>query len=103
MAIKKKQSSWGGKREGAGRKRVNPPKPKPAEKGTWGGRREGAGRKAGVKIVENPRNTMLPFRVSELTAQRVKALRELTKQDEMPFVTMLENWVADLAKEYGIE
>ena len=68
-----------------------------------GGRREGAGRKKGVKIKENPKNTMLPFRVSEITARRIKQLRELTKQDEKPFVDMLEDWVAGYAQEYGIE
>lgn len=74
-----------------------------------GGRREGAGRKKGVKIgpigprKENPKNTMLPFRVSESTARRIKQLREMTKLDEKPFVDMLEDWVAEYARDYGIE
>lgn len=71
-----------------------------------GGAREGAGRKPGVKVgayKENPKNTMLPFRVSALTAGRIKALRELTKNDDMPFVDMLESWIEQLAKDYGIE
>ena len=68
-----------------------------------GGKREGAGRKKGTKIKENPKNTMLPFRVSEVTARRIKELRELTKQDEKPFVDMLEAWVEEYAREYGIE
>lgn len=70
-----------------------------------GGAREGAGRKPGKvgAYKENPKNTMLPFRVSELTASRIKALRELTKRDEHPFVDMLESWVEGLAQEYGIE
>lgn len=73
---------------------------------TRGGKRQGAGRKAGVKVgpyKENPKNTMLPFRVSEVTAHRIKALRELTKDDTMPFVDMLEEWVRELAEDYGIE
>jgi len=66
----------------------------------WGGRREGSGRKPWK---ENPRNTMLPFRVTERTARRIKELRELTKGDTMPFVDMLEAWVADVARDYGID
>jgi len=68
-----------------------------------GGKRAGAGRKKGTKIVENPRSKMLPFRVTEDTLRRTKALRELTKQDTMPFVAMFESWVADLARDYGID
>lgn len=68
-----------------------------------GGRRPGAGRKKGFRLKENPRNTMLPFRVSEATARRIKALREVTKEDTMPFVDMLEAWVKELAEDYGIE
>lgn len=74
-----------------------------------GGKRPGAGRKKGVKIgpigprKDNPKNTMLPFRVSAITAQRIKQLRELTKEDEMPFVDMLEKWVEEYAQSYGIE
>jgi len=85
------------------RDRGRPPKEKPKEHEGWGGKRPGAGRKKGFKLVENPKNTMLPFRVSELTAKRIKQLRELTKDDQMPFVDMLEKWVEDYAKEYGIE
>ena len=73
---------------------------------TRGGKRKGAGRKAGVKVgpyKENPKNTMLPFRVSEITATRIKALRELTKDDTEPFVDMLEEWVRELAQDYGLE
>ena len=78
----------------------------PKKTSQWGGKREGAGRKKGVKTgprKENPKDTMLPFRVSALTAGRIKQLRELTKQDEKPFVDMLEEWVAEYAKDYGIE
>lgn len=73
------------------------------KKPSWGGRREGAGRKKGFKLVENPKNTMLPFRVSEATARRIKQLRELTKQDDMPFVDTFEKWVEEYAQSYGIE
>jgi hypothetical protein len=65
-----------------------------------GGRREGAGR---PKTKENPKDTMLTFRVSAVTARRIKALRELTKDDEVPFVDVLEQWVKDYATDYGIE
>ena len=87
------------KKRGRGR----PPKEKPAEHEGWGGKRPGAGRKKGFKLVENPKNTMLPFRVSAITAQRIKRLRDLTKADEKPFVDMFEKWVEVYAKEYGIE
>lgn len=79
---------------------------KPNEKNGRGGKREGAGRKQGIKVgpyKENPKNTMLPFRVSEITARRIKQLRDITKGDEHPFVDMLELWVEDYAKTYGIE
>lgn len=93
------------KKRGRGRPRKGEEAPKEPQKpkGTHGGRREGAGRKKGVRIKDNPKNTMLTFRVSEATARRTKQLRELTKQDTMPFVDMLESWVEELAKDYGIE
>lgn len=87
------------KKRGRGR----PPKEKPKEHEGWGGKRPGAGRKKGFKLVANPKNTMLPFRVSEITAIRIKQLREATKQDEMPFVDMFEKWVEEYAQSYGIE
>lgn len=65
-----------------------------------GGKRAGAGRKPRG---ENPRDTMLPFRVTKKTASRIKALREMTKDDTMDFVDMLEDWVRELAQDYGIE
>lgn len=68
-------------------------------KGGWGGKREGAGRKK----VENPHNRMLTFGVTEDTKRRANALREITKNDTMPFVAMFESWVAELAQDYGIE
>lgn len=70
------------------------------KKNGWGGPRPGSGRKARG---EYPKNKMLTFRVSEVTARRIKALRELTKDDAMPFVDMLEAWVADMANDYGLE
>lgn len=73
------------------------------KKGGWGGRRDGAGRPMGSSTKENPRNTMLTFRVSEATARRIKELREVTRDDEMPFVETLEQWVKDYASDYGIE
>ena len=65
-----------------------------------GGRRPGAGR---PKTKENPKDTMLTFRVSAVTARRIKELREATKDDEFPFVDILEQWVKDYASDYGIE
>lgn len=83
------------------KKRGRPRKTETKKKSSiWGGKREGAGR---PKTKENPRDTMLPFRVSAITAQRIKQLRELTKDDTMPFVDMLEDWVRELAEDYGIE
>lgn len=87
------------KKRGRGR----PPKKKPKEHEGWGGKRPGAGRKKGFKLVENPKNTMLTFRVSEATAMRIKQLRELTKQEDMPFVDTFEKWVEEYAQNYGIE
>ena len=68
-----------------------------------GGRRPGSGRKPGTRLKENPRNTMLTFRVSEATARRIKALREATRDDERTFVDILERWVQDYASDYGID
>ena len=65
-----------------------------------GGYRPGAGRKARG---ETPRNTILTFRVSEVTASRMKALREATKGEETDFVDMLDSWVKGMAQDYGIE
>ena len=68
-----------------------------------GGSRPGSGRKPGTRLKENPKDTMLTFRVSAVTAKRIKELRELTKDDETPFVDILEQWVKDYASDYGIE
>ena len=72
------------------------------KKGGWGGRRDGAGRPLGSGKKENPRNTMLTFRVTEDTARRIKELREATKDDEEDFVDILERWVKEYAEDYGI-
>jgi hypothetical protein len=74
----------------------------PSEKG-WGGRREGAGRKKGTKMVENPISEHLSFRVTADTLRRVKALREMTKEDDLSFNRQFELWVKDIAQDYGIE
>lgn len=68
-----------------------------------GGSRPGSGRKPGTRLKENPKDTMLTFRVSAVTARRIKELRELTKDDETPFVDILEQWVKEYASDYGIE
>ena len=68
-----------------------------------GGRRPGAGRPVGSGIKGDPRNTMLTFRVTEATARRIKELREATKDDEVGFISILEQWVKDYASDYGIE
>ena len=70
-----------------------------------GGKREGAGRKKGTcTIYEGEALTsQLTLRVRAITSERIKQLRELTKGDTMPFNRMLESWVEDLAKDYGIE
>ena len=65
-----------------------------------GGRRPGAGR---PKTKDNPRDTMLTFRVSAATARRINALREATREDETTFVDVLEQWVKEYAEDYGIE
>lgn len=46
---------------------------------------------------------MLTFRVSEITSQRIKKLREATKYDDETFIDMLDRWVEELANQYGIE
>ena len=68
-----------------------------------GGRRPRAGRPVGSGIKGDPRNTMLTFRVTEATARRIKELREATKDDEVGFISILEQWVKDYASDYGIE
>lgn len=76
---------------------------KTEKKGGWGGRRDGAGRKPGTRMVENPKNENVTFRVSERTLGQIRQLRELTKEDEMNFNAMFSLWVEDMAKDYGID
>ena len=70
------------------------------KKGTWGGPRPGSGRKS---LGDNAIKAPLSFRVKPATLRRVRALREATRQDDMPFNRMFEQWVEDMAKDYGIE
>lgn len=70
------------------------------KKDNRGGYRPGAGRKPWK---DDPRDTMLTFRVSRITASRMKALREATKGEETDFVDMLDAWVKEMAQDYGIE
>lgn len=85
------------KKRGPGR----PRKEQPKEHEGWGGKREGAGRKA--RGATAPLIGHVTFRTTGMTVSRVQALREATKQDEMPFNRMFEAWVEDYAKQYGIE
>ena len=73
---------------------------RPRKKDGRGGKREGAGRKTKG---DTARTKHFSFGVSEITVQRSQKLRELTKNDDMPFVDMLESWIEQLAKDYGIE
>lgn len=70
-----------------------------------GGKREGAGRKGGYSLVypDEQLTAQVTIRVRAITHQRIKQLREVTQQDEMPFNRMFEKWVEDYAKDYGIE
>lgn len=70
------------------------------KKTSWGGKREGAGRKAKGDLA---RTKHFSFGVSEQAVRRANELRALTKQDDMTFVDMLEKWIEDLAKDYGVE
>lgn len=75
------------------------------KKTSWGGRREGAGRKKGVSVgqyKENPRNKGVTFMVSEKMLSQIRQLREATKQDEVTFNEMFVKWVAGVAEDYGI-
>lgn len=65
-----------------------------------GGARPGAGR---PRWKDNPRVKMLTFRVPEDTARRIALLREATKEDEVPFLDMLDRWVEEYARDYGID
>lgn len=70
-----------------------------------GGKRDGAGRKAGFSVAypDEQLTAQATFRVRAITHERIKQLRELTKEDEMPFNRMFEAWVEEYAQSYGIE
>ena len=86
------------------RKPGRPRKPQP-KKENRGGRREGAGRKKGTMLTypDEPLSGQVVIRIRQITQDRIRQLRELTKGDAVPFNRMFESWVADLAKDYGIE
>lgn len=70
-----------------------------------GGKREGAGRKGGYSLAypDEQLSAQATFRVRTITLERIRQLRELTKDDEMPFNRMFEKWVEEYAQDYGIE
>jgi len=70
-----------------------------------GGRREGAGRKGGYSVAypDEQLTAQVTIRVRAITHERIKKLRELTKEDTMPFNRMFESWVEEYAQTYGIE
>lgn len=67
----------------------------------WGGKREGAGKKA--KGATGPLDAQVVMRITADTYRRIKALRDATADDDVPFNRMFELWVQELATEYGIE
>ena len=70
-----------------------------------GGVRVGAGRRGGFSVAypDEQLTGQVVIRIRAITHQRIKQLREATKNDTMPFNRMFEAWVEDMAKEYGIE
>ena len=70
-----------------------------------GGKREGAGRKGGYSLAypDEQLSAQVAIRVRAITYTRIKQLRELTAQDELPFNRMFEKWVEEYARSYGIE
>lgn len=70
-----------------------------------GGARAGAGRKGGYSIAypNEQLKGQVVIRIRAVTQERIKQLRELTKEDAMPFNRMFEAWVEDMAKTYGLE
>lgn len=68
-----------------------------------GGKREGAGRKKGFKLVENPRNKVVTFMVSEKMLGQIRQLREATKEEIPNFNAQFVEWVEKQAQIYGIE
>lgn len=87
------------------KRRGRPPKngvcaqPRKKKKENRGGARPGAGRKP----IANARTKHFSFRVSERAVNLSNQLREAMKGDDMGFVDLLERWIDDLAKDYGIE
>lgn len=79
-------------------KKTTATKPKKRKKGS-GGAREGAGRPR----KENPRTQHITIIGTPLTLARVKQLREFMKDDDPTFNTAFEQWVAEMAQDYGIE
>lgn len=77
----------------------------PKKKENRGGKREGAGRKKGYSIAypDEVLDAQVTIRIRSITHRRIKQLRELTKDDDKPFNRMFEEWVAEYAKDYGIE
>ena len=71
------------------------------KKETRGGARPGAGRKP--METEKKLSVHISFRASLATDRRIRALREATKNDDLPFNRMFEKWVEELAEAYGIE
>ena len=86
------------------KKKRGPGRP-PKKKDNRGGKREGAGRKGGYSVAypNEQLTSQATFRVRAITLQRIKQLRELTKEDEIPFNRMFEAWVEEYAQSYGIE
>lgn len=77
--------------------------PKKVEK--RGGKREGAGRKKGQGMTYEGEylSAQVVMRIRPITHERIKQLREATKDDTMPFNRMFEQWVEEYAKDYGID
>ena len=78
------------------------------EKKPRGGARPGAGRKKGVKVGPylgsgSLRDKSFNCRVSEETHRRIQMLREITKEEDVRFNRMFEDWVYELCREYGID
>lgn len=96
------------KKRGRGRPRKGEvvPKAKPRRKKDGrGGKREGAGRKKGVSVAYegDMLSSQITLRVRDITKERVVQLRELTKYDDMSFNRLLEAWVEEMAKKYGLD
>lgn len=85
-------------------KKKRAPKPR-KKKENRGGARPGAGRKPGYTLVypDEQLTGRVGFRIRAITQERINQLRELTKEDTMPFNRMFEAWVEEMAKTYGIE